>query len=86
MDDLSICIHSTDYDEELPIASIRYTLYNERKVSKVTQVDYWNDDYFDAHIIDAINIGCDVLIFTRLDIDSVKERIYNLLQFTDVLQ
>ena len=59
-----------------PLASVRYTKYDDLdRVVDVEQVDYEDKNYFHSEVLQAINCGVDVLIYTHLDGTSLQKKI-----------
>ena len=76
-------IHVTIYEEknptkDSPLATVRYTEYSDqkrKKVEKVNQVEYHDPEYFHSEVLQAVNCGVDVLIYTHLDGSSLQRKI-----------
>ena len=74
--ELSICVYSLNYSSSYPLASVRFTKYGEDGlVEEVEQVDYWEEDYWNRHVENAIDHGFDVAVLTRMDSNIMKKRV-----------
>mgnify|MGYP001177629622 FL=1 len=59
-----------------PLASVRYTKYDDLdRVVDVEQVDYEDTQYFHSEVLQAIQLGIDVLIYTELDGNLLQRKI-----------
>ena len=71
-----ICAYTIDYEEDAPLASVRYTsLGEDGKVNSVEQIHYWNDVYCNCHIESALESGLEVCLMTRLDKKLIRRRV-----------
>ena len=71
-----ICAYTIDYEEEAPLASVRYKIIGEDgKVNGVEQIHYWNDVYCNCHIESALESGLEVCLMTRLDKKLVRKKV-----------
>jgi hypothetical protein len=58
------------------LASVRYTKYDDlNRVIDVDQVDYEDKTYFHSEVLQAVNCGVDVLIYTNMDGMSLQKKI-----------
>ena len=58
------------------MASVRYTKYDDlNRVIDVDQVDYEDKTYFHSEVLQAVNCGVDVLIYTNMDGMSLQKKI-----------
>jgi L-ribulose-5-phosphate 3-epimerase UlaE len=58
------------YYEDGPIASVRFTEYDNRgSVAHVNQIDYWDEVHMDEQVLAALEAGLDVTVYTKCDID-----------------
>ena len=74
--ELSICVYSLNYSSSYPLASVRFTKYgDDGLVEEVEQVDYWEEDYWNMHVENAIDHGFDVAVLTRVDSSIMKKRV-----------
>ena len=63
-----ICAYTVKYGKEEPLASVRFTSIGEDgKVNAVEQVHYWNEQYCNSHIENALASGFEVCLITRLN-------------------
>ncbi len=74
--ELSICVYSLNYSSSYPLASVRFTRYgDDGLVEEVEQVDYWEENYWNMHVENAIDNGFDVAVLTRVDSNIMKKRV-----------
>ena len=70
-----ICAYTINYDKEEPLASVRFTSIGEDgKVNAVEQVHYWNEQYCNSHIENALASGFEVCLITRLNKRIMRKR------------
>ena len=71
-----ICAYTIDYEDDAPLASVRYTCFGEDGiVNGVEQIHYWNDVYCNCHIESALESGLEVCLMTRLDKKLIRKRV-----------
>ena len=76
MRDTRVIIYCHRPQKEAPLASVRYTKYDDlNRVIDVDQVDYEDKHYFHSEVLQAIACGIDVLIYTHLDGVSLQKKI-----------
>ena len=76
MRDTKVIIYCHKPQKDAPLASVRYTKYDDlNRVIDVDQIDYQDKNYFHSEVLQAINCGVDVLIYTRLDGTSLQKKI-----------
>ena len=76
MRDTRVIIYCHRPQREAPLASVRYTKYDDlNRVIDVDQVDYEDKHYFHSEVLQAIACGVDVLIYTHLDGVSLQKKI-----------
>ena len=76
MRDTKVIIYCHRPQKEAPLASVRYTKYDDlNRVIDVDQVDYEDKTYFHSEVLQAITCGVDVLIYTCLDGMSLQKKI-----------
>ena len=75
-------INVTIYEEKFPaddspLATVRYTEhdYLRKKVEKVTQVEYFDKEYFHSQVLEAVRYGLDVSICTQLSVKSLQKKL-----------
>ena len=76
MRDTQVVIYCHRDREDAPLASVRYTKYDDlNRVIDVDQVDYEDKNYFHSEVLQAITCGVDVLIYTCLDGMALQKKI-----------
>ena len=71
-----ICAYTVNYGEEEPLASVRFTSIGEDgKVNAVEQVHYWNEQYCNSHIENALASGLEVCLITRQNKRVMRRRL-----------
>ena len=76
MRDTRVTIYCSKPREDAPLASVRYTKYDALgRVIDVDQVDYEDKNYFHSEVLQAVNCGVDVLIYTGMDGMSLQKKI-----------
>ena len=76
MRDTRVTIYCSKPVKDAPLASVRYTKYDALgRVIDVDQVDYEDKNYFHSEVLQAVNCGVDVLIYTHLDGSSLQRKI-----------
>ena len=80
MSNKTICV--TIYEEKFPaddspLATVRYTEYDytRKRVEKVTQVEYFDKEYFHSQVLEAVRYGLDVSICTQLSVKSLQKKL-----------
>ena len=75
-------INVTIYEEKFPaddspLATVRYTEYDytRKRVEKVTQVEYFDKEYFHSQVLEAVRYGLDVSICTQLSIKTLQKKL-----------
>ena len=75
-------INVTIYDEKFPaddspLSTVRYTEYDHirKRVEKVTQVEYFDKEYFHSQVLEAVRYGLDVSICTQLSVKSLQKKL-----------
>tara|TARA_R100000773_G_scaffold10773_2_gene10009 strand:+ start:1232 stop:1489 length:258 start_codon:yes stop_codon:yes gene_type:complete len=75
-------INVTIYEEKFPaddspLATVRYTEYDHirKRVEKVTQVEYFDKEYFHSQVLQAVSYGLDVSICTQLSVKSLQKKL-----------
>ena len=75
-------INVTIYEEKFPaddspLATVRYTEYDQirKRVEKVTQVEYFDKEYFHSQVLEAVRYGLDVSICTQLSVKSLQKKL-----------
>jgi hypothetical protein len=72
----NVTIYCHRRGKDAPLASVRYTKYDDLgKVIDVDQVDYEDKNYFHSEVLQAVNCGVDVLIYTHLDGSGLQKKI-----------
>ena len=76
MRDTKVVIYCHRDREDAPLASVRYTKYDDlNRVIDVDQVDYEDNNYFHSEVLQAVICGVDVLIYTCLDGMALQKKI-----------
>ena len=75
-------INVTIYEEKFPaddspLATVRYTEYDHirKRVEKVTQVEYFDKEYFHSQVLEAVKCGLDVSICTQLSVKTLQKKL-----------
>jgi hypothetical protein len=75
-------INVTIYEEKFPaddspLATVRYTEYDHirKRVENVTQVEYFDKEYFHSQVLEAVRYGLDVYICTQLSVKSLQKKL-----------
>ena len=62
--------------EDSPLAIVRYTEYDlNRRVERVNQVEYHDPEYFHSQVLQAVALGMDVSICTRLSVKTLQRKL-----------
>ena len=63
--------------DDSPLATVRYTEYDHirKKVEKVTQVEYFDKEYFHSQVLEAVRYGLDVYICTQISVKSLQKKL-----------
>ena len=76
MRDTKVIIYCHKPQKDAPLASVRYTKYDDlNRVIDVDQIDYQDKNYFHSEVLQAIQLGIDVLIYTELDGNLLQRKI-----------
>ena len=76
MRDTRVIIYCHKDRKDAPLASVRYTKYDALgRVIDVDQVDYEEKAYFHSEVLQAVNCGIYVLIYTGMDGMSLQKKI-----------
>ena len=75
-------INVTIYEEKFPaddspLATVRYTEYDHirKRVEKVTQVEYFDKEYFHSQVLESVKCGLDVSICTQLSVKTLQKKL-----------
>ncbi len=75
-------INVTIYEEKFPaddspLATVRYTEYDHirKRVENVTQVEYFDKEYFHSQVLEAVRYGLYVSICTQLSVKNLKKKL-----------
>ena len=76
MRDTKVIIYCHRPQKDAPLASVRYTKYDDlNRVIDVDQIDYEDKNYFHSEVLQEIQLGIDVLIYTELDGNLLQRKI-----------
>jgi len=74
---INVTIYEEKYpSENSPLATVRYTEYDlDRRVERVNQVEYHDPEYFHSQVLQAVALGMDVSICTRLSVKTLQRKL-----------